>query len=93
MNTTKIKVLLERHIGRINRKILKIEQLEIKLSTLRVVYFISSIFILYALSLFAGNTMVGFVLVASILGFFYLIHHHNAVEESLKSFKFLNHLS
>ena len=31
MNTTKIKVLLERHIGRINRKILKIEQLEIKI--------------------------------------------------------------
>ena len=88
----KIKVLLERHIGRINRKILKIEQLEIKLSTLRVVYFISSIFILYALSLFAGNTMVGFVLVASILGFFYLVHHHNAVEESLKSFKFLKEI-
>lgn len=92
MDTTKIKILLERHIERINKKILKIEQLETKLSTLRVVYFISSIFILYALSLFAGNTMVGFVLVASILGFFYLIHHHNAVEESLKSFKFLKEI-
>lgn len=92
METRKIRILLQRHIERINRRVLKIERLEIKLSTLRLVYFISSILILYLSTLIASAAVVAVISIAVVLGFFYLIHCHNAIEHSLKSFKFLKRI-
>ena len=89
METIKLRALLQRHIDRINRRIVDIEKIENTLSKLRLVYFITSIVVLYLLAVVVTDIIVAVVLIGLILGFFYLIDRHNKVERSLKSFRFL----
>ncbi|MBO6792507.1 MAG: hypothetical protein JJ895_01260 [Balneolaceae bacterium] len=87
MSKQVLKEQLDRHIQRITTRIIKIEQLSSRLSTIRIAYFLSSILLLFVLSSRVSDLIFICLLVVLIAGFFVLVDRHQKTEASKKRFE------
>ena len=71
-----MKEKLDRHIQRIAAQIIEIEQISSRLSTIRIVYFLSSILVLFLISSMVSDLVFMVLLVALIAGFIVLVDRH-----------------
>ncbi len=82
-----LKEKIERHIRRLATRIVEIEGISSRLSTIRIVYFLSSILVLFLLSSRVSDILFVSLLVTLIAGFIVLVDQHQKTEASKKRFE------
>ncbi len=87
-----MKKLLEQHIERIDRKIIRLEKQSSKISTMRLVLFaVIGVFLFVGLDLMSG-ILYTIVLLGLITGFLFMLSQHKKVEECIEKLGYLKQI-
>jgi hypothetical protein len=87
-----LKKLLEKHIERIGRKVIRLEKQSSKISGLRLGLFIATLFFAFVSAEYLPGWLYSIILIGMIGGFLAAIDRHRKVEECIEQFGYLKQI-